>query len=119
MKIISHSVGKIKIAEIVSDKMLINNEEDGKDLIGNLYYSDFDKFILYESNINPKFFDLKNGLAGEILQKFSNFRIRLAIVGEFDKYESKSLQEFIYESNKGKQVNFLATLENALISLSK
>ena len=64
MKIISHSVRKIKIAEIISDKMLINNTEDGKDLIGNLYYSDFDKFILYESNINPKFFDLKNGLAG-------------------------------------------------------
>ena len=38
--------------------------------------------IIHEKNITPEFFDLKNRMAGEILQKFSNYRIRLAIVGD-------------------------------------
>ena len=39
-------------------------------------------------------------MAGEILQKFSNYRVRLAIVGDFTPYSSKSIKDFIYESNK-------------------
>ena len=55
------------------------------------------------------FFDLKNGIAGEILQKFSNYRVSLIIVGDFSKYASKSLNDFIYESNKGRHINFVAS----------
>ncbi|MDD4645730.1 MAG: DUF4180 domain-containing protein [Bacteroidales bacterium] len=47
-----------------------------------LYYHGFDRMIIHEKNITPEFFDLKNRMAGEILQKFSNYRIRLAIVGD-------------------------------------
>jgi hypothetical protein len=40
-------------------------------------------------------------------------------VGNFLNYESKSLKDFIFESNKGKAVNFLSTLEEALAKLSQ
>jgi len=89
------------------------------DLLGNLYYQDFDKIIIHEKNITPDFFDLKNKLAGDILQKFSQYRMPLAIVGDFSKFESKSLNDFIYESNNGKQVNFVSSISEALNSLSK
>ncbi|KAA2223562.1 DUF4180 domain-containing protein [Chryseobacterium sediminis] len=119
MIIQSHEINTIKIAEVISDTMIIQSAQDGLDLMGNVYYQDFDKVILYEKNITPEFFDLKTKIAGEILQKFSNYRIGLAIVGDFDKYESKSLKDFIFESNKTKHVNFLKSLENALDHLSK
>jgi uncharacterized protein YdaL len=65
------------------------------------------------------FFDLKNGLAGKILQKFSTYRIRLAIIGDFSVYTSKSLSDFIYESNKGRQIAFVVSVEEALNRLSR
>ena len=36
--------------------------------------------ILTEADVAPEFFDLKTGLAGEVMQKFVNYRQRVAIV---------------------------------------
>lgn len=114
MKVETHNIDNIKIAEVISAENNINNTSDGLDLLGNLYYQDFDKIIIHEQNITPDFFDLKNGMAGEILQKFSNYRVRLAIVGDFSKYTSKSINDFIYESNKARQINFVASQSEAI-----
>lgn len=114
MEIISHKVASATIAEIVADTIVISNIEDGTELLGNIYYQGFDAVILYEKNISPDFFDLKTKIAGEILQKFTNYRIRLIIIGDFSKYNSKSLNDFIFESNKGKQVKFLENIEKVL-----
>jgi Domain of unknown function (DUF4180) len=57
-------------------------------------------------------------MAREILQKFSTYRVRLAIVGDFTKYPGKSLYDFIYESNKGRQIYFIATVSGAIKYLS-
>ena len=54
------------------------------------------------------------GIAGEILQKFSNYRVRLAIVGDFTKFTSNSLHEFIYESNKGRFIHFVSAKLEAM-----
>ncbi len=118
MKIKVHNLNDTKIAEISSDETIIITTEDGLDLLGNLYYQGFDRIVLNEKNITPDFFDLKNGIAGEILQKFSTYRVRLAIVGDFSKYTSKSLTDFIYESNKGRQINFVNSTAVALKTLS-
>ncbi len=53
------------------------------------------------------FYVLSSRLAGEILQKFVNYRMRLAIFGDFSSYTSKPLQDFIRESNRGQSVFFL------------
>ena len=119
MKIEQHNINDTKIAEVISENMIINNIEDGLDLLGNLYYQDFDKIIIHEKNITPDFFNLKNGIAGEILQKFSNHRVRLAIVGDFAKYTGKSINDFIYESNKGRQAIFVNSVTEGLNILSK
>ncbi|MCP2044981.1 DUF4180 domain-containing protein [Pontibacter sp. HSC-36F09] len=114
MKIETHSINDTKIAEVTSEDRIINSMEDGVDLLGSLYFQGFDRIIIHEKNITPDFFELKNGMAGEILQKFSNYRVRLAVVGDFSKYTRQSVQDFIYESNKGKQVNFVSSLKEAL-----
>ncbi|MFC3561570.1 DUF4180 domain-containing protein [Pedobacter jamesrossensis] len=118
MEVKEHLIKNIKIAEVISKETVIKNAEDGLELLGSLYYQGFDSIIIYEQNIISDFFDLKNGIAGEILQKFSNYRMRLAIVGSFEAYTGKSIRDFIYESNNGKQINFLPTTIVALEKLS-
>lgn len=113
MRIEAHEINSRRIAEIISDEPVILRAEDGTDLLGNMYYQGFDRIIIHEKNITPDFFDLRTGIAGEILQKFSTYRIRLAIVGDFSKYTSKSLNDFIFESNKQGLVNFVSSLAEA------
>ena len=84
----------------------------------NCHYQGSDSLIIHERNLPAEFFDLKTGLAGDILQKFSTYQGRLAIIDDFTKYESKSLNDFIYESNKGRRINFVATLAEAETALA-
>jgi hypothetical protein len=109
-----HIQNGIRVAEVISNKVIINGSDDALELMGNMYYQGFDKIIMYQKNITPDFFDLKNKMAGDILQKFSNYHMGLAIIGDFATIPSKSLKDFIYESNKGKHVNFLPSVNEAL-----
>ena len=114
MIIETHNIGNIKVAEIIADKIILTSTEDGLELLGNLYYQGYDKIIIHEKNITPEFFDLKTKIAGNILQKFAQYQMPLIIVGDFSKYKSKSLNDFIFESNKGSQVNFVSDLSRVL-----
>ncbi|MFC2425452.1 MAG: DUF4180 domain-containing protein [Bacteroidota bacterium] len=117
--IISHKNDGLTFLEIRSEEQFINNVQDVLDLFGELYGQYYDGIILYERNITHDFFDLQTKLAGEILQKFSNYRIRLVIVGDWSKYTSRSLEAFITESNRGKTVNFSSSPTEALKLLSR
>ena len=119
MEIKTHEVNTIKIAEATADYIFINHAQDGLDLLGNLYYQGFDNIIIHQKNITPDFFDLKTGIAGEILQKFSTYRVALAIVGDFSHYTSKSIKDFIFESNKAGRINFVNDVAEALSCLGK
>ncbi len=118
MTIEHHHINETKIAEVISSKTILRDTEDGLNLMGDLYYQGFDGVILHEKNITPDFFDLKTKIAGEILQKFAQYRMPLVIVGDLSKFSSKSLTDFIYESNKGRHVNFVASSAEALKLLS-
>ena len=101
------------MAELISANVEINTVDDALDLIGNCSYLGAHRVIIHEKNLNPDFFDLKTKLAGDILQKFSTYDIRLGIVGDFSKYESKSLKDFIRESNKIGRIVFAARFDEA------
>jgi|GEM_PF-1353277 len=60
MEIKEHNLNEIKVAEVLSDEIIIQNTADALDLMGNLYYQGFNKIIIYQKNITPDFFDLKN-----------------------------------------------------------
>lgn len=118
MNIKSHEINHIKIAELLAEDMIIGNVGDATDLLGNIYYQGFDHVIIHQHQITPDFFDLKTGVAGDILQKFSNYRVRLAIVGDFQAFQSKSMKDFIFESNKMRAINFVGSVSEALAKLS-
>ncbi len=105
----------VKIAEIKSGSIEIHDSQDALDLMADCsYIGNAEKIILHERNITPDFFDLRSGIAGEILQKFSNYGVSLAIVGDFSKFTSKSLRDFIFESNKNGRILFVESVEDAL-----
>ncbi|WP_231390086.1 DUF4180 domain-containing protein [Sphingobacterium pedocola] len=113
MQFIAHEINNKKVVELTTSEEIFKTLEEATDLMGNVYYQGFDKLIVYEKNISPDFFDLKTKLAGDILQKFATYNLQLAIVGDFN-FDSKSLADFIYESNKGNLINFKSTLQLAL-----
>lgn len=110
--------GDHTIAEVIARDIVVHNFQDSLDLIGNANYQGAGSIILQETHLHPDFFNLRTGLAGEILQKYANYRVRLAIIGRFEKYNSKSLQAFIAECNRGNAVFFVADREAALQKLA-
>ncbi|MBS1635621.1 MAG: DUF4180 domain-containing protein [Bacteroidetes bacterium] len=118
MNINVHHVHGKRIAEVISDKPVLTNAAEGLELLMNLYYQDFDRIILHEKDISPDFFYLKTGLAGEVLQKFSNYRVSLAIVGHFENMPGDSLHDFIRESNRSGHIHFVASTAEAIGRLS-
>lgn len=76
-------------------------------------------YLIDKKLIVEDFFILSTGLAGEILQKYTNYGGRIAIYGDYSRYTSKPLKDFIYESNKGKSVFFVSTKEEAIEMLTK
>jgi len=113
MKIKINRVRGTNLAEIISDEVLIHETQDAIDLMGESNYLGSRKIIMNEKNVIPEFFDLKTGIAGEILQKFSTYHMKVAIVGDYSKYASKSLRDFISESNRHGQINFVSSIEEA------
>lgn len=117
MEIIVRQTNHTSIAEIISDDILIKEVQDALDLMANCNYQGSRKIIIHEKNIIPDFFDLKTRIAGDILQKFSTYDVQLAIIGDFSRYTSKSLKDFIYESNKFGRINFVNSYEEAKVRL--
>ena len=115
MNISVNENGSSKIALVSSSDVLIRNTQDALDLMATVRFTyGCNKIIINKAAIIEDFFDLKTRIAGEILQKYTNYNIKIGIVGNFENYSSKSLQDFIYESNKGNQVLFLPDEEAAI-----
>jgi hypothetical protein len=98
---------------------LITGPEEMLDIMVNAGYNNCSGIIIHDKVIHPDFFVLKTGMAGEILQKFSNYRMKLAIIGDFSLITSNSLRDFIRESNKRGIICFVDSLDEALSRLNK
>ena len=105
IKIIETNTGKIAVVK--SDAPMINDGQSAVDFgLRIVYEHDCRNIAINKSAISGDFFKLSTGVAGEITQKFVNYRIRLAIIGDFSGYTSKPLHDFIYESNNGRHLYF-------------
>ena len=111
-------INQQKIAEIISDEIVINDTQEALDLMADAGYHGARSIILYEMNLKPEFFEMRTGMAGELLQKFSQYSVKLAIIGEFEKYKSKSLTAFIFESNRRNQIFFVPDRDTAIARLT-
>jgi hypothetical protein len=107
------------IAYIESDEILIFDIQSALDLMVNVRYEkDCNRFIVDKKNVSEEFFKLSSGLAGDVLQKYINYQTKLAIVGDYTRYTSKPLHDFIYECNKGNDFYFVDSLDQAIEKLT-
>lgn len=107
-------------AVIWSSDVIIADSQSALDVLMAAKYEIGTKNIVIDKKlIAEDFFILSTGLAGEILQKYINYGGRIAIFGDYSHYTSKPLHDFIYESNKGKDVFFVATKAEAVDMLTR
>ncbi len=108
------------IAIVKSNQIIIKDVDSAIDFIMTIrYQTNCDKIVLNKEAIVEEFFILSKNLLGEILQKFINYQIKFAVYGDYSKYTSKPLRDFIYESNKGKDIFFVENEEEAIKMLNK
>jgi hypothetical protein len=119
MKLKIHENVNGKIIEVISDDIVLRNEKDVISFIEELTPLEANKIFFHKENIISDFFILRTRLAGEILQKFVNYYIKVAIVGDFKKITSQTLKAFIYESNRGTQIFFLEDVGKAITKLAE
>ena len=108
------------IAIIKSNDIIIKDAESAIDFIMTIKYeTNCNKIALNKEAVIEDFFILSKGMAGEILQKFINYQTKIAIYGDYSKYTSKPLKDFIYESNKGKDIFFVENEDEAIKMINK
>lgn len=122
MKTTLRTENGIEVAVVYPEagEYLIKDVDSALDLMMTVKY-DFNtaNIAIDKKAIVEDFFVLSTRLAGEVLQKFINYHGRLAIFGDFSGYTSKPLKDFIYESNKGKDIFFVSTEDEAVEMLCK
>ena len=110
----------IACAVVNSNEFVITDAQSALDVLMSAKYDIGTKNIVVDKKlITEDFFILSKGLAGEILQKYVNYGGRIAIYGDYSHYTSKPLKDFIYESNKGKDVFFVTTRDEAVEMLTR
>lgn len=109
-----------EIAVVTSDTVCISDVQSALDLMMTVdYETGCRSIVINKEAVIADFFVLSTRLAGDILQKFVNYQFKLAIVGDFSGYTSKPLKDFIYESNKGRDIFFVSSEEEAILKLSR
>jgi hypothetical protein len=90
----------------------IASERDATDIVGETLGLEARLVVIPLSRLAPGFLDLKTRLAGEVLQKFVNYRRQVVILGDVAGAVagSTALRDFVRESNRGKTVWFLPDL---------
>jgi hypothetical protein len=103
-----------------ADGPTVATVQDGLDLIGGAFQH-AEVVAVAASRFDDRFFTLDTGLAGEIMQKFVNYRLRLVIVGDISGHlaASRALRALVHESNQGRHVWFVADLAELDTRLAK
>ncbi len=94
---------------------VVQSEQDALDLVALCGEKGTDKLLLHSSNLPDDFFDLKTGLAGSILLKFSNYHLKVAAVIPQARIGKGRFFEFASESRKSRDFRIF-TDENQAVT---
>lgn len=104
---------KAKYIECAAAGAPIRSEQDALDLIAACFENNTDLIMLHAEALSDDFLKLSTGLAGQVLQKFINYRIKTAAVVT-DEFRIKGrFKELLTESNKGNDFRVFGTIEEA------
>jgi hypothetical protein len=88
----------------------LRTDRDAVELIGEALEAGAGMVVIPVERLDEDFLRLRTGVAGEFIQKFVTYGVRLAIIGDISVSlsESSALRDFVYEANRGRHVWFPA-----------
>jgi PadR family transcriptional regulator AphA len=107
-------IGDIRFLECKQSGGIVKGESEAIDLIGLCSENLVNTVLLYIENLPSGFFDLKSGIAGSILLKFSNYFVRVAAVIPIDISNQGRFHEMVLETNRGKEFRVFTTRSDAV-----
>lgn len=105
-------VGK-KYIEFASAETPLRTEQEALDIIAICFENDASHIMLRAEALTDDFFKLRTGLAGQVLQKFINYRIKVAAVISNEHIITGKFKELIAESNKGNDFRVFSDVTEA------
>lgn len=109
----------IALAVVTGEEKIITDAQSALDLAMTVRHeTGVERMAVDKKTVSEDFFILSTGMAGEILQKYINYHIKAAFYGDYSRYTSKPLRDFIYESNQGNDFYFVASKEEAIEKLA-
>ncbi|MEV3854671.1 DUF4180 domain-containing protein [Streptomyces sp. NPDC050095] len=102
-------LGGVSVLVCSAHGPLLDSERAALDLIGDAGYRGATWVAVPAERCGDDFFRLRTRIAGDVVQKFVNYRTGLAILGDIESRTatSTSLRDFVRESNRGRQLWFL------------
>jgi Domain of unknown function (DUF4180) len=84
-----------------------------RDVIGDAFSLGVDTVVIPVGRLDAAFFDLRTGVAGDIVQAFVNYHLRLVVLGPIPPAATASgpFPAFVSETNRGSQTWFVETAE--------
>ncbi|WP_433044378.1 DUF4180 domain-containing protein [Dactylosporangium sp. CS-033363] len=103
-------IGGVRALVLAGDGPRYGAELAATDLVGDAFGHDVDLVVVPAGRLADDFWVLRTGVAGEILQKLVNYRLRLAVLGDIAAQvaASDALRDLVRESNRGRHAWFLA-----------
>ena len=100
--------GQLRVQFLDATGPAISTTEDASDLIGNAWVENVSVIAVPVARLDPAFFDLPTGFAGEITQKIVNYHLKLAVIGDVSAAadSSQPLADYIWETNRGDHIWF-------------
>ena len=101
-----------------SEGPILTRTQDLLDLIQEAFAQKASVLVVPVSRLDPAFFQLRSGLAGEFVQKVVNYQLKLVVVGDISAHvaASDALRDFVREANRGQTILFVSQLEDLSIT---
>ena len=105
-------IGGLRAYAWPSEGPPLATSREASDLVGEAFSASAELVIVPVERLGADFLRLSSGLAGEALQKFVNYGLKFAILGDVSAATAASapLRAFVYESNRGRSVWFAQDL---------
>jgi PadR family transcriptional regulator, regulatory protein AphA len=102
-----------KYIECNSAETLLRSEQDALDLIIACSENNTHLLMLHSEVLSDDFFKLRTGLAGQVLQKFINYQVKVAVVLTSEQKIKGKFKELIAESNRGNDFRVFINIPEA------
>lgn len=110
---ILQTINDVPVLVCAAEGDAICAEGDVLDLIGDAGYQGAQWVVIPVERFDEAFFRLRSRVAGDIVQKFANYRLGVVVLGDISRHTegSSALRDFVRECNRGRQTWFLADME--------